>query len=180
MFPAIYTLFSNSKKKMKLANFLLSSGISVKGDKFFVNGVNVSMSSLASKLGVDRKTIYAFTRDVRRNFVLRSIFSGLSAVGDPSKVAPDIGYEVVKFEASPDRAIEFLDKLSGLASIVSFSYVNGNFYVIYDRPIPHDKLNELVSGIGNVKIFTPDTRKKGLICERCEIEFCPRKKVRVR
>ncbi len=180
MFLAVEKAFENSAKKLKLARFLISSGISISGNKMVVNGVSVSLSSVSSKLGIDRKTIYSFMSDVRRNFVLRSIFSKLSAEGDYSRISPDIGYEVIIFKSFPQDAVKFVHSISKLADVIFFSYTGGRGYVAYEPSVPSSDIKRLVAGLRYAKVYTPDVDKKGLICDKCDIEFCPRKRMMLR
>src|SRR5205807_10536925 len=57
MWGRIRALFESRPERLQVAKFLLQNELSVKGDKIYVNNVEVPTLKVARSVGVDRRTV---------------------------------------------------------------------------------------------------------------------------
>ncbi|HMB67390.1 MAG TPA: amino acid-binding protein, partial [Candidatus Bathyarchaeia archaeon] len=97
MWERIHNLFEAHPERMRVARFLLQNGLSVKGDKIYVNEVEVPTFKVARVVGVDRRTIKETIRTINMDKEVKLVFSGLESAGPSFRaVAKQMGLGVVE------------------------------------------------------------------------------------
>jgi len=81
MWERIRVLFETHPERLQVARFLLRNGLSVKGDKIYVNEVEVPTLKVARVIGVDRRTVMETIRGISTNKEIKLVFSGLESAG---------------------------------------------------------------------------------------------------
>jgi len=105
MWEKIRDLFEAHPERLQVARFLLQNGLSVKGDKIYVNEVEVPTLKVARVVGVDRRTVKETIRTINMDKEIRLVFSGLESAGPSLRaVAKHMGLGVV--EISSDNPSE--------------------------------------------------------------------------
>jgi len=109
MWERIRDLFEAHPERLQVAKFLLQNGLSVKGDKIYVNEVEVPTLKVARVVGVDRRTVKETIREVNANKEIRLVFSGLESAGPSFRaVAKQMGLGVVEIASDNPNEIGIL------------------------------------------------------------------------
>ena len=109
MWERIRVLFETHPERLQVARFLLRNGLSVKGDKIYVNEVEVPTLKVARVVGVDRRTVNETIRTINVDKEIKLIFSKLESAGPSLRaVAKQIGLGVVEITADNPNEIEIL------------------------------------------------------------------------
>src|SRR2546427_10080742 len=100
MWERIRDLFEAHPERLQVARFLLQNGLSIKGDKIYVNKVEVPTLKVARAVGVDRRTVNETTRALSMDREIRMIFSELESAGPSLRaIAKRMGLGVVEITA---------------------------------------------------------------------------------
>ena len=109
MWERIRVLFETHPERLQVARFLLRNGLSVKGDKIYVNEVEVPTLKVARVVGVDRRTVNETIRTINVDREIKLIFSKLESAGPSLRaVAKQIGLGVVEITADNPNEIGIL------------------------------------------------------------------------
>ncbi len=175
MFPAIQHAFREKPVKAKIARAFVELGLSIRDGKVFSGNVEIPIKSLASALGVNRKTVYSFIQEVENDFVLSEIFSRLRPTGDFSEIAPILGYEVLVAKVPLGKLGKLVRSLESRHSLIYLHWADEKVKMIYEPELDEKELERVRKITKNVKIFTFDKKKRDLICKWCRVEYCPRR-----
>ncbi len=178
MLPAIEYAFRNAPVKLRIARELYSRGLSIRNGKVYSRDFEIPIKVVADVLGVDRKTMYAFVSKVERDFVLQELFARLKPRPDIADMAPILGYEVLEFKADQANLLKVLDYLRKRVKIRTVYYDQGSALIVYEPGLDEDEIRFVSSLVADMKVVTPDPKKRKIICEKCEVEFCPRRERR--
>src|SRR6266487_859662 len=106
MWERIRDLFEAHPERLRVARFLLQNGLSVKGDKIYVNEVEVPTLKVARVMGVDRRTIKETIREINMNKEIKLVFSGLESAGPSFRaVAKQMGLGVIEIASDDPNEI---------------------------------------------------------------------------
>jgi uncharacterized protein len=109
MWERIRDLFEAHPERLHVARFLLQNGLSVKGDKIYVNEVEVPALKVARVVGVDRRTIKETIRAINMNKEIKPVFLGLESAGPSFRaVAKQMGLGVVEITSDNPNEIGIL------------------------------------------------------------------------
>jgi len=109
MWERIRVLFETHPERLQVARFLLRNGLSVKGDKIYVNEVEVPTLKVARVVGVDWRTVNETIRTINVDKEIKLIFSKLESAGPSLRaVAKQIGLGVVEITADNPNEIGIL------------------------------------------------------------------------
>ncbi|HEX9240574.1 MAG TPA: hypothetical protein VF910_07990 [Candidatus Bathyarchaeia archaeon] len=113
MWGRIRALFESRPERLQVAKFLLQNELSVKGDKIYVNNVEVPTLKVARSVGVDRQTVNETIRAMSVDVEIKMIFSKLESAG-PSlhAVAKEMRLGVVEIIADDPNKIGILANAS--------------------------------------------------------------------
>ncbi len=177
--------FKNYPVKKKIVETLYKNGISIIDDKFFLNNIEIPLSSIANAINVNRRTLYETIKFINKNTIVKGIMENISVITDESKVSLMMGNEMVtvyiNIGSFPKVLWEFMSITKKYFSYIREIYsVNSdreeNFIrVIFYNRINNDIFNELnnVPGINKIVINSPE--KINVICEKCEVKVCKHK-----
>ena len=175
VFPAIEFAFKEKPVKARIARGFVNLGISVRGGKLFVGNIEIPIKAVSDALDINRKTVYSFISEVEGDFVLREIFSRISPVSDISRIAPILGYEVITADVMHSDIGKFVRIISSSSNIIYLHFLNDRLTAAYEPGLSRDNVSRL-SRIGrNMKLVTPDLKKRRMMCKRCKVEYCPRR-----
>lgn len=100
MWERIRTLFQRYPERLKIAEFILRNGLSIKGDRIWTNEIEVPILKIARVAGVDRRTITQTIRSINTDQQLRIIFSNLESAGPSLRAAAkQLGLGVLEITA---------------------------------------------------------------------------------
>jgi predicted regulator of amino acid metabolism with ACT domain len=109
MWERIHNLFEAHPERLHVARFLLQNGLSVRGDKIYVNEVEVPILKVARVVGVDRRTIRETIRAINMDKEIKLVFSGLESAGPSFRgVAKQMGLGVVEIASDNPNEIGIL------------------------------------------------------------------------
>ena len=109
MWERIHNLFEAHPERLQIAKFLLRNGLSVKGDKIYVNEVEIPALKVARVIGVDRRTIKETIRAINEDKEVKTVFSGLESAGPSFRaVAKQMGLGVVEIASNNPSEVGIL------------------------------------------------------------------------
>ncbi len=109
----IRVLFEAHSERLQVATFLLQNGLSVKGDKIYINEVEVPTLKVARAVGVDRRTVNETIRAMNMDKEIKNVFSKLESAGPSLRgVAKQIGLGVVEITANNPNKVGILANAS--------------------------------------------------------------------
>jgi hypothetical protein len=138
MYPILEDAFLRFPMRRKVAELLLSQGMSVdKEERIFSGLIEASPVKIARALGVDRRVVLETAQMIRDTPELFGIFNGLEPTCSIKGVAKVLGFEVIEIEAEPhDKGI-----VSSVTAIVAEAGISIRQLVCDDPDIyPDPKL----------------------------------------
>jgi predicted regulator of amino acid metabolism with ACT domain len=115
MWERIRALFESHPERLQVAKFLSQNGLSVKGDKIYVNNVEVPTLKVARVIGVDRRTVNETIRAMSIDREIKMIFSKLESAGPSLRaLAKEMGLGVVEITADDPNKVGILANASGI------------------------------------------------------------------
>src|SRR6266700_5199312 len=109
MWERIHNLFEAHPERLQVARFLLQNGLSVKGDKIYINKVEVPTLKVARVVRVDRRTVKETIRTINKDKEIKLVFSGLESAGPSFRaVAKQMGLVVVEIASDNPNEIGIL------------------------------------------------------------------------
>jgi predicted regulator of amino acid metabolism with ACT domain len=81
MWNKIRTQLQDYPERLKVARVLIENGLSIQGDKIFLNQIEIPPVRIARVAGVDRRTVNETLNTVRANPELRFIFEEIRPAG---------------------------------------------------------------------------------------------------
>ena len=82
--------------KKRIVEGLYASGISIVNEKFYLNNIEIPLSSIATTLKVNRRTLYETIKFVNKNPVVKEIMENVSVLPDMVKKLAEYGITVSK------------------------------------------------------------------------------------
>lgn len=73
--------FEGHPERLRVARVLIENGLSVRGEKIYVNEIEIPPVRVARAAGVDRRTVKESLNAIRSNRELRPIFEGIRSAG---------------------------------------------------------------------------------------------------
>ncbi len=106
LWERIRTLFEAHPERLKVARTILENGLAVRGDRVYLNQIEIPTLRIATTAGVDRRTVAETLRVLNKDSELKAIFSSLESAGlSLRKVAKQLGLGVVEITAEdPNKA----------------------------------------------------------------------------
>jgi len=157
MWNEIVKFFSGSPCKLKIARLMVELGFRIDDQgKVSCGDVEISDSSIARTLGVDRRVVRQTVMEIQADPRMRRIFSGLKPAGSILKdIAPALGYGVVEIRARPD-AVGTIAKATALIAESNLSIrqilaedpdlnPDPKLLIITEKQVPGDVVSRLLS-----------------------------------
>lgn len=167
MWERIRVLFEAQPERLQVAKFLLKNGLSVKGDKIYVNEVEVPTLKVARAIGVDRRTVNETIRAMNMHKELETVFSKLESAGPSLRaVAKQMGLGVVEITADNPNKIGILANAARVLAEHGISIRQAlvddpelspepRLTLIGDRIVPGEAIPLLlkISGVSKVSVY---------------------------
>lgn len=177
--------FKSYPVKKRIIEKLYTNGISIVNDKFFVNNIEVSLSSIANAIKVNRRTLYDTIKFVNENPAVKQIMENISVIPDIKKVSLLMKNEVVTVYIDKGMYSRVITEIMGILknhisnikeiysqnSDYDSNFIRIIFYNEVDSPI--FRLLDAIQGVNRIIINSP--AKIDVICDKCEIKICPHK-----
>ncbi len=158
--------FKDYSGQEKVAIFFIDTGLSVKDDGIYCNGVLMSPSRIGRYLGIDRRTVLATVDTIRDNPDLKSIFSNLRATAFFKDVATDIDAGLIEIIPTDPNATGILTGVAKIIADLGLSIrqsitedpdfkEEAKLYVITESPVPMEAVKDImnVKGVLSVTIY---------------------------
>lgn len=179
--------FKDHPIKRKIVGGLYDRGISVQNGKFYISGIELSISEVAKSFGVNRRTVYDTIKIVENTPGVREIMSKLSPSPNLSSVAPLMGDQVATLYVSRGYFSKVMTSL--LECVKKYgSYVKEIYgrnqsrdklilRTIFYRTVPREIFEELgqIEGIEKIVIESATLDIDEIICTKCEVKICTNK-----
>ena len=153
--------------------------------KNYVNNIEVSISSIASSIKVNRRTLYETIKFVNDNPVIKEVMENVSVIPDIKKISLLMENEIVTIYI--DKGMysrvtpEIMDAIEKYMSNIKEIYsVNSDYETNFIRLIFYNEVDESlfkifngIPGVNRILIDSPE--KINVICDKCDIKICPHK-----
>ena len=171
--------------KKKIVERLYANGISIVNNKFYVNNIEVSISSIASSIKVNRRTLYETIKFVNDNPVIKEVMENVSAVPDIKKISLLMENEIVTIYIDKGMYSRVTPEIMGaiekyMSNIKEIYSVNSDYETNFIRLIFYNEVDESlfkifngIPGVNRILIDSPE--KINVICDKCDIKICPHK-----
>jgi hypothetical protein len=177
--------FKSYPVKKRIIEKLYTNGISIVNDKFFVNNIEVSLSSIANAIKVNRRTLYDTIKFVNENPAVKQIMENISVIPDIKKVSLLMKNEVVTVYIDKGMYSRVITEIMGILknhisnikeiysqnSDYDSNFIRIIFYNEVDSPV--FRLLDAIQGVNRIIINSP--ANIDVICDKCEIKICPHK-----
>lgn len=88
--------FKRNPAQQKVAQTLLSYGLSVRNGRIYCGKIELSFSKIARAIGVDRRAVMNTVENIEKEEELKKIFSSLQPINHLKEVAPKMNWGVVE------------------------------------------------------------------------------------
>src|SRR5713226_4684299 len=167
MWERIRVLFEAQPERLQVAKFLLKNGLSVKGDKIYVNEVEVPTLKVDRAIGADIPTVNKTIRAMNMHKESETVFSKLESAGPSLRaVAKQMGLGVVEITADNPNKIGILANASRVLAEHGISIRQAlvddpelspepRLTLIGDRTVPGEAIPLLlkISGVSKVSVY---------------------------
>jgi len=167
MWGRIKAIFETHPERLQVAKFLLQNGLSVKGDKIYVNQVEIPTLKIARVVGVDRRTVKETIRAMSLDREIKMVFSKLESAGPSLRaVAKQMGLGVVEITADNPNKIGILANAARVLAEHGISIRQAlvddpelspepRLTLIGDRIVPGEAIPLLlkISGVSKVSVY---------------------------
>ncbi len=150
----------------KVARFFIETGLSVKDNGVYCNGVQMSPSRIGRYLDIDRRTVVATIETIEENSELRDIFKHLRATAFFKDVASDIDAGLIEIIPTDPHTTGIL---TGVAKIIADLGISirqsitedpefkeeAKLFVITESPVPMEAVQDImkIKGVLSVTIY---------------------------
>lgn len=159
MWDTLTRYFQRFPAQSRVAQTLLSQGLSVREDGVYSGEVAISDTALARACKVDRRIIAATVDTIRREPELQRVYSRLIPTTHLREAAPVMGWGVIEIIPSDAREPGILAHVANVISKRGISIRQAivddpelveepRLYVVTEGRIPLDALEEIRSGRG--------------------------------
>lgn len=157
MFDEIMGKFADSPGQRAVVRLLLERGFSVDDDGRVVSGgIGIPDTGIAREVGVDRRVVDATTDAILDDPDLERIFRNISAIPSLMDLAPVLDLTVLTVRVAAADEPGIVAKVTSLIADRGISIRqtisedpeftdDPKLYVVTDKPLPGDLLNELTS-----------------------------------
>ena len=167
MWEKIRSTFESYPERLKVARTLLENGLCIRGDRIFLNQIEIPTAKVARAAGVDRRTVGETLRMVNADSQLRAIFSQLESAG-PSLlgIAKQLGLGVVEITADDPNRVGILAGAARLLAEAGISirqalvddpelHPEPKLVLIGGRTVPGKIIPELlkIEGVAKVSVY---------------------------
>jgi uncharacterized protein len=136
MWDKIESLTKDHPERTETAKTILQNGLAIRGERIYLNQIEVPVLRVARAAGVDRRTVMETVRMINNNPEIKSIFSNLESAGfSLRKVARFLGLGVVEITADDPHKVGIL---AGAARLLAEAGINVRQALVGDPDIEPD------------------------------------------
>ena len=115
MWEKIRTIFQDYPERLKVAEFILRTGLSIRDDKIWINEIDVPILKVARVAGVDRRTITETIRTINADLDLKVVYNNIESAGPSLRAAAkQLGLGVLEIMADDPAMVGILAKASAV------------------------------------------------------------------
>jgi len=92
LWKEIYEAMEKSPAQLKVVKKMLETGISIKENNLYINGIQIDDTKFAKAIGVDRRVIKSTIQTINENPTLAKFFINLKSIADFTDVAREMGW----------------------------------------------------------------------------------------
>lgn len=159
MWELLTRYFQRFPAQSRVAQTLLTQGLSVRAEGVFSGEVAISDTALARACNVDRRIISATVETIRREPELLRFYSQLAPTCNLRAAAPVLGWGVIEIIPSDAREPGILSHVAGVMARRNISVRQAivedpelteapRLYVITEQRVPLDVIEEIRQGRG--------------------------------
>ncbi len=167
MWNKIKTQLEVYPERLKVARVLIENGLSAKGDKIYLNEIEIPPVRIARVAGVDRRTVNETLNTIKENPELRMIFEELRPAGASLKeIAKHLNLGVVEISVVNARSPGILSSAAVILNRAGLSIRQAivddpelspepKLTFIVERKIPGELIPELlkITGVAKVSVY---------------------------
>lgn len=144
MWERIRSTLESYPERLRVARTLLENGLSIHGDRVFLNQIEIPTAKIARAAGVDRRTVGETVRMVNTDSQLRTIFSQLESAGASLRgIAKQLGLGVVEITADDPNKVGIL---AGAARLLAEAGISIRQALVDDPDLDPDPKLVLIAG----------------------------------
>ena len=179
--------FKEHPIKKRIVEGLYRRGISIKDGGFYLDGIEISITDIATAFKVNRRTVYDTIKVIEGTPELKAVMSRIKPTVDISEIAPMMGDQVLSLEVCPgffggvmEKFIDLIAKYGCYVKEIHGRNIgkdNVTIRAIFYRTFPSRIFNEIgkIEGVRHMTVDTLKDRDTDLVCDHCEVRICPSK-----
>lgn len=179
--------FKDHPIKRKVVDGIFSRGISIRNGKFYIDGIEISISEVAKTLGVNRRTVYDTIRIIESKPEIKEIMARIKPLPDIGSIAPLMGHQTVVLDIAPGYfgsvLPSFLDVVKRYGCYLkeisgkNLEKEDISIRAIFFRTVPKKTFVAFseIEGVRKVSIETAEDLELEPICAKCEVRVCTTK-----
>jgi predicted regulator of amino acid metabolism with ACT domain len=167
MWNKIKTQLKEYPERLKVARVLIENGLSAKGNKIYLNQIEIPPVRIARVAGVDRRTVNETLNTIKENPELRMIFEEIRPAGASLKeIAKHLNLGVVEISVVNARSPGILSNAAMILNRAGLSIRQAivddpelspepKLTFIVERKIPGELIPELlnITGVAKVSVY---------------------------
>ncbi len=167
MWNKIKTQLEDYPERLKVARVLIENGLSTRGDKIYLNEIEIPPVRIARVAGVDRRTVNETLCTIKDNSELKIIFEQIRPAGHSLReIAKHLNLGVLEITPVNARSAGILAKSATLLNEAGLSIRQAivddpelspepKLTLIVERKIPGELIPELlkISGVAKVSVY---------------------------
>ncbi len=167
MWNTIKKHFHDYPERLKVARVLVENGLSIKGNKIYLNQIEIPPVRIARVAGVDRRTVNETIEDVKSNPELKFIFEEIRPAGPSLKeIAKPLNLGVVEITVENARAPGILSNAASILNKAELSIRQAivddpelspepKLTLIAEKKIPGELISEIlkIPGVSKVSVY---------------------------
>jgi hypothetical protein len=167
MWNKIKSQLQEYPERLKVARVLIENGLSAKGDKIYLNDIEIPPVRVARVAGVDRRTVNETLKSIEENAELRMIFEELRPAGHSLKeIAKPLNLGVVEITPTNARSPGILANTAVVLNRAGLSIRQAivddpelspepKLTFIVERKIPGELIPEILKtpGVAKVSVY---------------------------
>jgi predicted regulator of amino acid metabolism with ACT domain len=167
MWNKIKTQLEDYPERLKVARVLIENGLSARGEKIYLNEIEIPPVRIARVAGVDRRTVNETLCTIKENPELKIIFEQIRPAGHSLReIAKHLNLGVLEITPVNARSAGILAKSSTILNEAGLSIRQAivddpelspepKLTLIVERKIPGQLISELlkISGVAKVSVY---------------------------
>ena len=167
MWERIQTLMGYHSERLKVARVCLENGLAIRGDRIYLNKIEMPTARVARAASVDRRTVTETVRMVNSQSDLKRIFENLQSAGLSLRgITRQLRLGVIEITAEDAKTVGILASSSKLLAEAGVSIRQAlvddpelvpepKLTLIGDKSIPGDLIPKMlkIAGVSKVSVY---------------------------